>query len=346
MIITTRYRIEKLIYVSLPIVRARNYCRKPNSWILKVVLTTIATLLVASCSSPKDNSGAGSILTKGGESAYVTFGNLTTTGMIPVDLRTNNVGSVVGVPIAGDFGDIAISPNGKTAYLTSGRGTIQTGAIVAIDLSTNAVLKTYYLPKNQSAIALASAPDGQTAYVTTGNGHNLGIIPINLATGNEGDIIDLPDLTGRTLSGGGIAISPDGKTAYVTSGPVGAGLVVVNLATRKVVNTIALPDGAEDVAVTPDGRTAVVTTARETGPSIVRVNLSTKSVDKIINLAQGQSALAVAITPDGQSTFVTASIGAGVSVLSINIARFVVGTSIGLPQGNGSFDIAIGSKNT
>ena len=82
------------------------------------------------------------------------------------------------------------------------------------------------------------------------------------------------------------------------------------------------------------------------GPSIVRVNLSTKSVDKIINLAQGQSALAVAITPDGQSTFVTASIGGGVSVLSINIARFVVGTSIGLPQGNGSFDIAIGSKNT
>ncbi len=87
--------------------------------------------------------------------------------------------------------------------------------------------------------------------------------------------------TGDGLPGLGIEVSPDGRFAYVTS--CGDGLCVLDTATQKIVDTVAIPGFPYNIAITPDGRTGYVTDNGD-GP-ITIVDLEQRAVVGTIDLS-------------------------------------------------------------
>ncbi len=93
--------------------------------------------------------------------------------MTPISTATNKPGKPIDFP--GYAGPIAITPNGRTAYVLSRAFSVQGGRVTPINTATNKALKAIKLP-NVGVIAIT--PNGKTAYVTT----SAGVVPISTAT--------------------------------------------------------------------------------------------------------------------------------------------------------------------
>ena len=131
-----------------------------------------------------------------------------------LDLATGRLGKPV--KISGEPEDIAITPNGKTAYVTI----FSSGTVTPINLSANKAGKPIKISgnppgKNFTGIpfAIAITPDGKTAYVT--DGASGAVTPIDVATNKPGKPIKISGKPGSDA----IAISADGTTAYVANQP-------------------------------------------------------------------------------------------------------------------------------
>ena len=118
-----------------------------------------------------------------------------------------------GKPIAVGSGPaaIAITPDGKTAYVVNGTS----GTVTPIDTTTNRPGPAITVGREPAAIAIT--PNGKTAYVV--NTTSGTVTPITTATGTAGPPITVGNYT---MS---IAIAPNGQTAYV--GDYGSGTVTV-----------------------------------------------------------------------------------------------------------------------
>jgi DNA-binding beta-propeller fold protein YncE len=102
----------------------------------------------------------------------------------PIDLATGSTGTPIQV---GDGPDaIAITPDGKTAYVANLDGT--TG-VTPIDLATGSA--GTQIP-GRDCDAIAVTPDGKTVYfASTYNGSDGTVTPIDVATGSEGNPIQV-----------------------------------------------------------------------------------------------------------------------------------------------------------
>jgi DNA-binding beta-propeller fold protein YncE len=124
----------------------------------------------------------------------------------PISTATSTPGKPITVsnPASSPPGQIAITPNGKTAYVVItaivGAGSI---GVVPIQTATNTAGKP--IPVGFFPFRIAITPDGKTAYATSFSG----LTPINTATNTPGKPI-------KGL-GGPIAITPDGTTVYAGS---------------------------------------------------------------------------------------------------------------------------------
>jgi YVTN family beta-propeller protein len=159
-----------------------------------------------------------------------------------LDLATGRLGKPVklsGVPEA-----IAITPDGKTAYVT----TYSSDTVTPINLATNSAGKPIKISGKPGAEAIAITPDGKTAYVT--NGASGTVTPINLATNSAGKPIEISGKPGADA----IAISPDGTTAYVANQPSST-VTPIYLATGTPEKPIRFghgwDDGFEAIAIVP-----------------------------------------------------------------------------------------------
>ena len=125
--------------------------------------------------------------------------------VVPINTTTNTPGTpirVVGGPnaptIADNFGKIAITPDGKTAYVTTG------STVTPINTATNKPGTPIHFagPARGPGIGaqIVITPDGKTAYVVTGPSLTL----INTATNTPGKPIHVAG----TPYGGVIAITP------------------------------------------------------------------------------------------------------------------------------------------
>jgi YVTN family beta-propeller protein len=152
--------------------------------------------------------------------AYVVnFGSDTVT---PFDTATNTAGTPINV--GGNPEDIAITPNGATAYVANGdNGTGTDGTVTPISTATNAPGTPVSVGDNPLGIAVS--PDGTTAYVTNGGspaGGSDTATPIDTATNTPGSKITV----GNTPDG--IAIQPGWTQqatqpqAATTAGPAAA----------------------------------------------------------------------------------------------------------------------------
>lgn len=189
--------------------------------------------------------------------AYVAIqtGSMTSHGFrtaydfMSLDLATGRLGKPVG--LNGEPEAIAITPNGKTAYVTI----FSSGTVTPISLSANKAGRPIKIsgkpPRNGFMglpFAIAITPDGKTAYVT--NGASGTVTPIDVATNMPGKPIKISGKPGADA----IAISPDGTTAYVANQPSST-VTPIYLATGTPEKPIRFghgwDSGFESIAVVP-----------------------------------------------------------------------------------------------
>jgi DNA-binding beta-propeller fold protein YncE len=125
-----------------------------------------------------------------GKTAYVAIYSSGT--VTPIDLMTNTAGKPIkisGKPKAMEFYGqpmaIAITPDGKTAYVANGASS----TVTPINLATNTPGNPINLSGKPGADAIAITPDGTTAYVA--NQASSTVTPVNLATNTPGKPIKI-----------------------------------------------------------------------------------------------------------------------------------------------------------
>jgi YVTN family beta-propeller protein len=198
----------------------------------------------------------------------------------------------------GAFPDaIAITPNGKTAYVAL----LGDDEVLPIRTATN---KPGKLIKVGSAPTdLVVTPNGKTVYVA--NWASDTVTPISTATNKPGKAIKVD------VSAGVIGITPNGKTAYAADGyivmhpsptPINA-VIPIRTATNTVGRTIlAAPPGAavDAFAFTRDSTTAYAAVGGASQVDPIRV--ATGTLGKAI--PAGASPGTIVITPNGRTGYV------------------------------------------
>jgi YVTN family beta-propeller protein len=282
---------------------------------------------------PTNNAVGQIAITPGGKTAYVV--NFAGT-VIPISTATNRAGKPIHVgprppsvgPHAGGLDFIAITPDGKTAYVAN----TAFNTVTPINTATNTAGKPIRVGSAPAWIAIT--PDGKTAYVAneTHNEWTPGTVtPINTATNKAGKPIPVGDRVPDE-----IAITPDGKTAYVlgvtsSSRHVKNEVTPISTATNTPGKPIQLTTGLGGygfIAVTPDGTTAYVTTGYPR--TVIPISTVTDTPGKpiAINEPNTPAGYEIAITPDGKTAYVVSSGYNYATVTPINTATNTVGRPI------------------
>jgi DNA-binding beta-propeller fold protein YncE len=249
----------------------------------------------------------------GGRPPYITD------TVTPISAATNTPGKPI--PVGGRFNgrrgenweQIAVTPDGKTAYVAAGP------TVTPISTATNTPGKP--IPVSGIPIGFAITPDGKTAYVadlpvTSGAVTSSTVIPISTATNQAGKPIHI---------GGGqlfkIAVTPDGKTVYVTtelhkvqSTPfwmLSGTVTPISTATGTPARSIPLSGIGQqtigEIVITPDGKTAYI----EQSGTITPINTATNTPGRPIRVSGGES---MTITPDGKTLYVLTGSGTVVPI--------------------------------
>ena len=252
--------------------------------------------------------------------AYVADGRSGT--VTPINTATNKAGKAIKIP---GPGEIAITPNGKTAYVLSASNTV-----TPIRTTTNTALKAIKVGSGPDAIAIT--PNGTTAYVADGGSNT--VTPISTATNKPGKAIKVG--SGPAVS----AIKPDGKTAYVANADSNT-VTPISIATGTPGKAIKVGSAPTFIAITPNGTTAyVVNTGYRPGRGTVTpINTVTNTPGKAIKIRGNGS---IAITPNGKTAYVCTGIPGARrgTVTPINTATNTAGKAIKI-AGGGCFAIAI-----
>ena len=253
----------------------------------------------------------------------------------PVNTATGTHGKPIHVGLSGSTpkggfapadGQIAITPDGKTAYLITG------SSVTPVSTATGTPGKPIYIDGNPFHYPdfIAITPDGKTAYVTQQASGT--ITPISTATGTPGKPIHISGLLSSVSAQ--IVITPDGKTVYVTT--MSGTVVPISTATNMPGKPIRVgmtggapkfsfgPNGGQ-IVITPDGKTAYVAT---TSGTVVPISTATNTPGKQIHFGGGLFTFlgepCLVITPDGKTVYVTTGSG----VTPINTATNTPGKPI------------------
>jgi sugar lactone lactonase YvrE len=207
--------------------------------------------------------------------------------------------------------NIAVTPNGKTAYVVDGMydGDPGTSSVVPISVATNTPLAPIKIPAAGEADGLVIAPDGQTAYVLsmssqTASPFQVAVTPIDLATNKAEPAINLPESADAYY----MALTPDGKTLYVLAPH---GVIPISTASGTVLPTIKVPKLCStytNIAITPNGETiyvgACITGTRierghriavTVGGGVVPISTASNTAGHFINL--GEQPIAITFAP-------------------------------------------------
>jgi YVTN family beta-propeller protein len=205
----------------------------------------------------------------------------------PIELTSGVLGGLTGIGSEGAPPDVAITPDGSTAYVTGAFD-----ELVGIDVATATEARSVSMSGNPWAVAIS--PDGKHAYTANRFEDSVSVL----------DLTSLTEVATIPVSGSpdGIAISPDGTRAYVSAQSEGK-VLVINLATDAVVNSITVGGAPRGIAVTPDGKQLVV--VDRIGHKVVLVDTATETVTATIptGVSSGEEDW-VAITPDGTRAYV------------------------------------------
>jgi YVTN family beta-propeller protein len=234
----------------------------------------------------------------------------------PVELSTQTANPAnqvsTGMSSEGAPEDVAITPDGKTAYV------VTNDEVVPIDVATNTAGAAIPIPPFGEAIAIT--PDGRFAYVASVFAADV-VTKIDLAT-NTG-VAEIP--VGENLFG--LAVTPAGRTVYVVSNNDGS-VYPIDVATNAVGPAIPVGTFPSAIAVTPDGTSAYV--LRPAEAKLVRIDLATSTVTGSISNVFG---LELAIAPNSAKAY---AVG-GTEVTPVDLTAGVAGAPV-VASAQGSFE--------
>jgi len=221
--------------------------------------------------------------------------------VVPVNLADEAAGRPI--KVGTNPGSIAITPNGRTAYVTDSNAINgDPTTITPINLATDTPEKAIHVAARGIAITL----NGVTAFAFDRNE----VVPIATAT----------NLPGKAIVLGGIvqviALAPDGQTAWALTtfdpglepGSGKVSLTSINTATHqigKVVPLTGMPtEGEFFVAITPNGAHIYVLGqgSGKSASTLVDVDAATDHAGRPIKV--GTDATALAVNPDNKFVYV------------------------------------------
>ena len=226
-----------------------------------------------------------------GPKAYV--GNFKDSTVSVIDTTSGKV--VATVPVAAGPHGMGVSPDGRTVYV-SGDGS---SSVSVIDTATDRVARTIEVGKMPHGVSML--PDGKLLLVGVYGEDRVAIVD----TGTQTVVASVPVPKPHT-----IAVRPDGKIAYVASQQPGKfALVVIDLASRTVMRTVALEKTPRDLEFGYDGKALYFTMA---GVNAVQVldpasdaivaQVPTGESPHIANFFRGAPAGTVVVQGPGQLT--------------------------------------------
>src|SRR4030095_5037345 len=181
-----------------------------------------------------------------------------------IDAHTN---AVVGTVVLEAPSDVAISPDGRTAYVTNGRSL---GDVVLIDAARVAVIGR--IPVGLAPSAIAISRDGAAAYVANENSDSLSVID----TGAQAVIGTVP--VGRApaaieivqVGGSALSTPTPGATLLPTSAKSGSGCEIDHPVSQD--HTVMLSALAIGLVLLRRGRSRGVAPTKNALPSTHRVD--------------------------------------------------------------------------
>jgi YVTN family beta-propeller protein len=238
------------------------------------------------------------------------LGYVTSTATVPpsVSIFDTATDQVVGNPIpVGETPEtLAITPNGKSAYVANRSG----NSVSVIDTATAKVVKA--IAVGTQPIGVAISPDGSLVYVSDFKSEDVSIISTATNT-----VVGELEVEGQPAPP---AITPDGKFIWVphqgpSAGGGSGGTEIFDTQTRKSVGSIATPEESFGLVFTPDGTRALLI-AEESQDEIWVIDTAMRlPVKKIL---VGTEPQAIAVVPSGRTAYVT--IDAEEALVPINLA--------------------------
>ena len=161
-----------------------------------------------------------------------------------VDVATGK--SIRSVPVGKEPEGVLTSPDGKRVYVTSEVANM----VHVVDPEAGKVLKNIAVGKRPRRMVLAA--DGKELWVTNELGASVSIVSTADLSVIDTLKFEIKGMRADDITPVGIALAPDGKTAYVGLGRANH-VAWVDVASRKVTNTVLVGKRAWYVAVTRDG---------------------------------------------------------------------------------------------
>jgi 6-phosphogluconolactonase (cycloisomerase 2 family) len=277
-------------------------CMRPTRFLATIAMpAVVAAVLVAAVPSQ----AAPYVYVAGENGASVFQYGLEDDGSIaPLSPPTVATGDVAG--------DVAVHPDGQSAYVTTEDGVAQ------YDVQAGGLLQ----PKSPATVAagilptsVAISPDGRSAYVS--NGESGTISQYNVL---DGGALSPKQVSSIALDPSNpfeqayfVTVSPDGRSVYATNGGTGATGAVYqfNVArggelSPKGTRTVAAGSRPNAITVHPNGKSAYVANGLSNTISLYDVGpggqLRPMSPSTV---GTGEGPLEIAVRPDGQSAYVT-----------------------------------------
>jgi YVTN family beta-propeller protein len=217
------------------------------------------------------------------------------------------------LPVGGHPWGVAMSPDGRTAYVTSRE---RDGKLFIVDTRNPGRFSS--IPVGKRPVGIADSPRRARVYVA-----NLGGGTVSMLDASNGAVSTIKVGKGPA----GIAVNAQGTRLYVTNYG-GDSLSVINIDedANTVVKTIALPSGPIGVAVDPSG--ARVYVASYLASRVTVIGTASNTVVDTIHV--GSHPAGVALDSSGDHLFVTHAQSRRVSVIDTGqdreIARVPVGS--------------------
>ena len=194
------------------------------------------------------------------------------------------------VPIGAPAGFVAISPDGRLAYVARR----DAGVVTVLDTSINKVLAEVPIPAGPPQY-IAFAPDGKRAYVSVYNS-DLSINAVAVLDTRTTKLLETIPVNKKPYA---LAVSPDQKFVYVPSHD-SAVIDIIDIAANKVVNSVPVAPNPHWVTFNADG--SYVYIANHDSNLISVMETATNTVTATIPV--GTSPHSLAVSPDGKQVAV------------------------------------------
>ena len=272
----------------------RAYVTDLNGGAVSVISTATKTQVAVIPFSTDPNASVGwepwgVAVTPDGRFAYVVSFNFSGYGVSVIDVNPSSptyntvVAMVPGLPGSAFARFVAITPDGKFAYIPFGDVDGGSGGVVVVSTESKQLVATVPLGSGSFDVeGLAITPDGHFVYVA---GFGFGLL-FEIST-KTNTVVDTLTGVGRTF---GVAITRNGRFLYVANedGTVS----VINTKTNEVVATVPAGDSEGGVAISSDGRLAYVTNPGSDNISVI--DLSTNVVLATIPVGANPAGVAIA----------------------------------------------------